>query len=545
MPKSVAQECSAPTALDEHGLSTSHHRHECTVLNHVCLFNGTILPSAPGGRAEQEAVRLATTLTVRSMFGSHQKFKLSYLHPMRALEPSSPGAGLLRRAVKRDGWSPCVPLVWVPVWAFSFAEHFINSVVPVAELLEAGLIDERVLLRPDLNARPLGRYSFYRMIAALSDGSTMGLRDAAPKCRDTDAAALLSSRAEAPWRARRECVARCYARLVLCNFKSTFDPYVPPMAPWAAAQRVARRLLRRPPPPAWPPPATAADGTGGATLRVLFVNRTGTRFSRSLHNLPQLLAQCAPRAAALRSVCHAHEFGRRGVREDAAAAREADVLVGTHGAALVYSFYMAQRASLVEAAARPCTPAPPHPCARASVPSSRLCTRVPSHPRPSATQVRPYRFEGKWPDHYFRDLAQLEQTPLYFQAAPTAAPSTAPRPRGTHIRPHARRALFSSPQPSSTRPRSLAAPAAGELGQPGAEHPAAQGRRVSVGRAGPPRALAMAVAARRARGCAVGRRLGRALPAARGLRQEHLRQPAQREGASASEHSLSALGSVS
>ena len=105
---------------------------------------------------------------------------------------------------------------------------------------------------------------------------------------------------------------------------------------------------------------------------------------------------------------------------DVAAARRADVLVGTHGAALVYSFYMAQRASLVEAAARPCTPAPPHPCARASVPSSRLCTRVPSHPRPSATQVRPYRFEGKWPDRYFRDLAALEHSPLYFQA--TAAP---------------------------------------------------------------------------------------------------------------------------
>ena len=62
---------------------------------------------------------------------------------------------------------------------------------------------------------------------------------------------------------------------------------------------------------------------------------------------------------------------------DVAAARRADVLVGTHGAALVYGFYMRRGAALVE--------------------------------------VRPYRFEGKWPDRYFRDLAALEQTPLYFQ----------------------------------------------------------------------------------------------------------------------------------
>jgi hypothetical protein len=75
--------------------------------------------------------------------------------------------------------------------------------------------------------------------------------------------------------------------------------------------------------------------------------------------------------------CQAHEFGRRGVAADVAAARGADVLIGTHGAALTYGFYMRRGAALVE--------------------------------------VRPYRFEGKWPDRYFRDLATLEETPLYFQ----------------------------------------------------------------------------------------------------------------------------------
>ena len=82
----------------------------------------------------------------------------------------------------------------------------------------------------------------------------------------------------------------------------------------------------------------------------------------------------------------AHEFGRRGVAADVAAARRADVLVGTHGAALTYGFYMRRGAALVE--------------------------------------VRPYRFEGKWPDRYFRDLAALEQSPLYFQATAAPAPPT-------------------------------------------------------------------------------------------------------------------------
>lgn len=351
--------CRADTQIDVPGLvNGTRHRHQCFVLNRVCLFNGTILPAAAGGQAEQRAKQLASTLTVRSMFGSHQTFKLGYLHPMDAATPQSPAAKLVRRAVSREGFSRCVPLVWVPTWAFSFAEHFINSVVPVHELMEAGLIDEHVLLRPDLNSRPMGRYGFYQMLSALSAERTAGLRDAGPKCTDRHAT---REGGPPPW-----CVPRCYQRLVICNFRSTFDAYAARMAPWSAAQRVARRLVPRPPPAE---PAVAAR-------HVLLVNRTGTRFARSLHNLPQLLAACA-HSEAPRTICTAHEFGRRGVAADVAAARRADVLVGTHGAALTYGFYMRRGAALVE--------------------------------------VRPYRFEGKWPDRYFRDLASLEQTPLYFQ----------------------------------------------------------------------------------------------------------------------------------
>ena len=80
----------------------------------------------------------------------------------------SAGAALLARAVRDRGLSPCVPLVWVPTWAFSFADSFVSSLVPIDELQSAGLIDENVLLRPDLWAWPRSKNPLYRMLGHLS-----------------------------------------------------------------------------------------------------------------------------------------------------------------------------------------------------------------------------------------------------------------------------------------------------------------------------------------------------------------------------------------
>ena len=193
---------------------------------------------------------------------------------------------------------------------------------------------------------------------------------------------------------------------------------------------------------------------------------------------------------------------------DVAAARRADVLVGTHGAALTYGFYMRRGAALVE--------------------------------------VRPYRFEGKWPDRYFRDLAALEQSPLYFQATaapapptpaltlgltPTRIPSPSPCPTPTpnpdpnpKHQPPPPKPLNPSPNPQPPSPALTLLP--GDVGQRGAEHPAPQGDGLRVGRARPPRAPAVAHDAQRARGGATGRQLTRALPAARRGREACLREPA-------------------
>ena len=59
--------------------------------------------------------------------------------------------GLLRRRNASDPpapsqYSSCVPLVWLPVWGYNIGEFFQNSVLAVAELLAAGVVDREVML---------------------------------------------------------------------------------------------------------------------------------------------------------------------------------------------------------------------------------------------------------------------------------------------------------------------------------------------------------------------------------------------------------------
>jgi hypothetical protein len=397
----MADSSCAAAAIDVAGLvNSSRHRHRCEVLRRLCFFNGTILPYEPGPDANA-ALRIATSMIVRSQFGSHATFPLAQLHPMRPPATGSTAASLLLRQAEQ--LSRCVPLVWIPVWAFSFADSFVSSLVPIDELLSAGLINEHVQLRPDLVAWPRSKNPIYRMIGSLSTQPIRTVREVAPKCdgaaarrrldemgesrlpsaRDGAAARRrLDEMGEKRTRRRRDseggarrrrrpleqpCASTCYERVLVCNFRSTFDPYGPPMAPWRAGQRVARAVEGgRPVPVATAsPPSTArlhsqraftANGplvpvatalgdpapaaapafhsspsqpafhsspsppafhsspsqpafhslpstarlpqpasTGPPVLRVVFVNRTRTQFSRSLTNLHELLHRCEHR----------------------------------------------------------------------------------------------------------------------------------------------------------------------------------------------------------------------------------------------------------
>ena len=342
-------------AIDISGLvNSSRHRHRCEVLRRLCFFNGTILPYEPGPDADA-ALRIATSMIVRSQFGSHATFPLAQLHPMRPPATGSAAASLLLRQAEQ--LSRCVPLVWIPVWAFSFADSFVSSLVPIDELLSAGLINEHVQLRPDLVAWPRSKNPIYRMIGSLSTQPIRTVREVAPKCDDAAARRRLEEMGEKRTRRRRDseggarrrrrpfepsaskfrpfepsaskfrpfeepCASTCYERVLVCNFRSTFDPYGPPMSPWRAGQRVARAVeggrpvlvataLGEPAPAAAPAfhslPSTARlpqlAFTGPPVLRVVFVNRTRTQFSRSLTNLHELLHRCEHRVPLITIEC--------------------------------------------------------------------------------------------------------------------------------------------------------------------------------------------------------------------------------------------------
>ena len=152
----------------------------------------------------------------------------------------------------------------------------------------------------------------------------------------------------------------------MCRFRDVYDRQ-PPVAPWSAAQQIAASLLRR-------PPLAAED-----EYVVLFAGRAAAKNgARLLTNEAELLRACnewqPPRAcvgeAVRRSRCERRNFGKRGLRWDVQAVRQADALVGTHGAALLHAIFMRRGGALIE--------------------------------------IRPYGFDGAWPDQYHFAMARRE-----------------------------------------------------------------------------------------------------------------------------------------
>jgi hypothetical protein len=137
----------------------------------------------------------------------------------------------------------------------------------------------------------------------------------------------------------------------------------------------------------------AAAASHQRVLQLVFVNRTQTKRSRGLANLDELLGRCrggllsqhrvafhrtsplSPRG--LRLCCSAHAFGGGSLAQDIRVARGADMLVGTHGAGLNNAFFMRPGSALVE--------------------------------------VRPYGFEGSWPDQYFKAQLAIEDAVHFYQ----------------------------------------------------------------------------------------------------------------------------------
>jgi len=116
---------------------------------------------------------------------------------------------------------------------------------------------------------------------------------------------------------------------------------------------------------------------------VVFVHRGATKHgARLLLNADELLNACrswkpSPECVGTRaSRCISHTFGQRGLRRDVAIVQAAHTLIGTHGAALIHALFMPLRSSLIE--------------------------------------VRPYHFDGIWPDSYHYAMAQRENATRIF-----------------------------------------------------------------------------------------------------------------------------------
>ena len=165
--------------------------------------------------------------------------------------------------------------------------------------------------------------------------------------------------------------------MLVCKFRDVYDKEVP-VAPWTAARAIVAAMRR----PAMGPAAAvrAAEDTDAArsTFGVLFTRRAAAKNgARALSNEAELLQFCAawspPEAcvgAGVTTRCEVRRFGVNGFRRDVEAVQAADVLVGTHGAALVHAIFMRRGSSLIE--------------------------------------VRPYGFKGPWPDQYHLAMARAE-----------------------------------------------------------------------------------------------------------------------------------------
>ena len=143
---------------------------------------------------------------------------------------------------------------------------------------------------------------------------------------------------------------------------------------FSAGQTLAQRVLAR----RGTNTTTIGAAAPGAT-RVLFENRSGR--GRRILNLWPLLAQCNTLPG---FVCGARTFGTGQLADDVLAVRDVDVFVGMHGAGLSHAFFMRHGAALVE--------------------------------------VRPFGFEGAWPDRYFRDALQRAGDPVLHVLVSMGAP---------------------------------------------------------------------------------------------------------------------------
>ena len=200
--------------------TTDRFAHRCIVLERICLFNKSLVPVGPA--AQKLAAAEARRLRVRHPNRAHDVQPLAEWWPSLVQSPSAPTAMEVNRTAARRGFSNCTPLVWLPSWPDNFAEGFINSFVPLQELLGIGVISRTTPLRPDIAGNP--RFPISALLQRLSSKRLRTLHEAAPPCHG---------------HSRTSCRAECYQKLLACRFRTAFEGAPDHATPWHMGQRLS------------------------------------------------------------------------------------------------------------------------------------------------------------------------------------------------------------------------------------------------------------------------------------------------------------------
>jgi hypothetical protein len=347
-------------------------KHVCHTLHRACLWRGQVIVEDPSARAFRQLMRMHVR-------GVHVGFDLRSVDSLALVRAHNTSAGDPALPTQRSGYSKCVPLIWWPVWGYNIGEYFQNSVLGIAELEEAGVVDRNsLLLTPEVGGWRLLDYHV-GMLRAFSNHPVRSVRQRAPRCGDGGRNGGGGADDECP-------PLSCYERLLVCRLRDVYES-VPPVAPWTAAQAIVGALPRAARMHAAAASEPSAPKNRTRTFTVLFASRAAAKNgARLISNEEDLLQLCqqwepppacivdgggggsTPRGVAMR--CRRWVFGKRGFERDVSAVRDADVLFGAHGAALVHSLFMRRGSALVEA--------------------------------------RPFGFRGAWPDRYHLSMAQRE-----------------------------------------------------------------------------------------------------------------------------------------
>lgn len=392
----------------------------CRLLTHACVFNATVYHYD-----EQRSGWQPVHAKIRIPWNSHHVRSYDELNAQH--DVAQPVLAKLFHSAHVLNTSCEPPVAWVPVWSTNYADSFYSSVVPLVEMEATGLVHagRRTLLLADsllkhMHPRcrsesngPCHTPSWFRTLLSLVTERFLFTHEVAPRCsaaRSTAAGHAAGHAAGLEGASGLEACPPpvCYSHAHFCTLRSMFDRPTPNLDVWSSAQRlVAAQLRQSPKSPMANDSGVVADSSGHeheaartvtaaartATprLRILFERRTAKGMKgRALGNVDELLASCSLDGTL---ECEAHSFGLEGLAEDMRRVRRADVLVGLHGAGLTNAWFMRRRSVLIE--------------------------------------VRPYGFDGGWPDSYFRNPIRAVSPPrLYHMALSIGSPSLCRPDRG-------------------------------------------------------------------------------------------------------------------